>query len=307
MEERGVTKNLKRVPDRPLDGGSFQLPSPLEELRDEVLKSCKVRLYLKRDDRIHPELPGNKWRKLERNLQAARDLGFQSILTFGGAYSNHIRATATAGHHFGFSTIGVIRGEEHLPLNLCLAYAASRGMTLTYLDRTAYREKDRPELVEGLRRRFGDFYLVPEGGSNELGVRGCAEIPGEIEVDFDVICCACGTGATLAGVAAGLGGGQRAIGFAALKGAGFLAGEIEKLQARTFGEKTENWSLNTDFHFGGFARRTPELDRFIEDVERRHGLRLEWVYVAKMFYGVFALIEGGEVGSGQSVVAVITG
>src|SRR2546428_13997078 len=128
MEERGVTKNLKRVPDRPLDGGSFQLPSPLEELRDEVLKSCKVRLYLKRDDRIHPELPGNKWRKLERNLQAARDLGFQSILTFGGAYSNHIRATAAAGAFFWVSTGGVVPGGERPARNARVAHTVGPGM-----------------------------------------------------------------------------------------------------------------------------------------------------------------------------------
>lgn len=194
------------------------LPSPIEELRNELLDSRNIRLYLKRDDLIHPELPGNKWRKLEPNLEAARDLGSHTFLTFGGAYSNHIRATAAAGHYLGFSTIGVIRGEEHLPLNPSLTFAVNRGMQLAYLDRTTYRLKDSPDLTDELRRRFGDFYLVPEGGSNELGVRGCRAIVDEIAFDFDVICCACGTGATLAGIAASLGDGQRAIGFAALKG-----------------------------------------------------------------------------------------
>lgn len=283
------------------------VPSPVEEVHNELLDSCRVRLWLKRDDLIHPELPGNKWRKLEHNLRAARDGGFKTLLTFGGAYSNHIRAAAAAGHYFGFDTIGVIRGEQHLPLNPSLAYAVSRGMKLAYLDRAAYRQKRRPELVEALHRVFGDFYLVPEGGSNELGVRGCAAIPEEIDVPFDVICCACGTGATLAGIAAGLASSERAIGFAALKGGEFLARDIEDLQVRTFGHRTGNWTLNTAFHFGGFARKTEELDRFIEEAKRRYGLLFDWVYVAKMLYGVLALIERGEIAQGQNVVAVITG
>src|SRR5439155_27280394 len=124
-----------------------------------------VRMWLKRDDLIHGDVPGNKWRKLQFNLMEADRRKEHTLLTFGGAYSNHIRATASAGHYCGFSTIGIIRGEEHLPLNPSLAYAVSRGMTLTYLDRMAYRQKDRPELIEALRQRFGDFYLVPEGGS----------------------------------------------------------------------------------------------------------------------------------------------
>ena len=156
-----------------------------------------------------------KWRKLRHNLEAARRQGHDTLITFGGAYSNHIRATAAAGHYFGFATIGMIRGEEHLPLNPSLACAVRHGMRLAYLDRATYREKMRPEVTEMLGRQFGRCYLLPEGGSNALAVRGCAEIPGEIGQQFDVICCACGTGGTLAGIAAGLTGGQRALGFSA--------------------------------------------------------------------------------------------
>lgn len=283
------------------------LPSPMEELHSDVLEGRNVRLFLKRDDLIHPDVAGNKWRKLKHNLTAARELGSETILTFGGAYSNHIRATAAAAWYLGFSTIGVIRGEEHLPLNPSLAYAASRGMRLTYLDRTAYREKERPAIVQALHDRFGDFFLVPEGGGNALGVRGCAEIPDEIEVDFDAICCPCGTGATLAGIAGGLRDGQHAVGFAALKGGAFLDGAVQALQSRTFGHQTANWTIETEFHFGGFAQRTAQLDRFIEDMKASHAPALEWVYVAKMMYGILALVERGRWESGQAVVAVITG
>lgn len=284
----------------------LRLPSPVQELHDDVLTEHGVRLLLKRDDLIHPELPGNKWRKLQRNLEVAAEHGHRTLLTFGGAYSNHIRAVAAAGFYFGFSTIGVIRGEEHLPLNPSLAYAASRGMRLTYLDRAAYREKTSPAVIERLRDQYGEFYLVPEGGSNEHGVRGCLELPGELDVAFDVICCACGTGGTLAGIAAGLRDGQQAVGFAALKG-GFLNAEVAGLQRRAFGAASGNWWIEEGFHFGGFARRTPELDRFIQRVRQQHGLELDWVYVAKMLSGVYALTRRGDFAPGSTVVAVITG
>ncbi len=182
------------TPVRPFD---LRLPSPLEELHDDSLARAGVRLRLKRDDLINPDIPGNKWRKLMYNLQAAKTQGHDTLLTFGGAYSNHIRATAAAGYYFGFSTVGVIRGEEHLPLNPSLSYAVRHGMRLTYLDRVTYRNKDRPEVTAALHERFGEFYLLPEGGSNANALRGCAEIPGEINQTFDVICCPCGTGGTL--------------------------------------------------------------------------------------------------------------
>ncbi|GAA3743138.1 pyridoxal-phosphate dependent enzyme [Spinactinospora alkalitolerans] len=265
-----------------------------------------MRLLLKRDDLINPEVPGNKWRKLRLNLDAAQKQGHDTLLTFGGAYSNHIRAIAAAGRHYGLATIGVIRGEEHTPLNPSLAYAADRGMRLAYMDRTTYRVKHEPEVTNRLREEFGDFYLVPEGGSNALAVRGCMEIPAEIAEPFDVICCAVGTGGTLAGIAAGLPEGARAIGFSALKGGSFLTEDVRGLQA-TAGTPTGNWRIETGFHFGGFAKRRPELDEFIADFGQRHGITLEWVYVAKMLAGVFALIEQGTFPEGTTVIAVITG
>ena len=292
------------APVRPLD---LRLPSPLEELPDGRLTQAGVRLYLKRDDLISPEIPGNKWRKLKYNLTAARAQGHRVLLTFGGAYSNHIRATAAAGHYFGFATIGVIRGEEHLPLNPSLDYAARHGMRLVYLDRATYRDKMSPEVIAGLHDRFGDFYLLPEGGSNAAALRGCAEIPGEISQPFDLICCPCGTGGTLAGLAHGLAAGQRALGFSVLKGGQFLARDVAGLQREAFGASPENWSIEHNFHFGGFARRKPALDQFISDFQARHALRLNWVYTGKMMYGIFALAERGAFPAGTAVVALITG
>lgn len=286
---------------------SLRVPSPLVELQDDRLARVGLRLLLKRDDLINPDIPGNKWRKLKYNLVTAKEQGRRVLLTFGGAYSNHIRATAAAAHYFGFASIGVIRGEEHLPLNPSLDYAVRQGMRLTYLDRAKYREKMSPEVIALLHRQFGEFYLLPEGGSNADALRGCAEIPREIDRYFDLICCPCGTGGTLAGLAHGLRPGQRALGFSVLKGGEFLAGEVSKFQLEAFGAPSGNCSIEYRFHFGGFAKRNGALDQFIADFDERHGLCLDWVYVAKMMHGVFALAEEGRFPAGTTIVAVITG
>jgi 1-aminocyclopropane-1-carboxylate deaminase len=287
---------------------ALRLPSPLQEITDPELGAGTVRLLLKRDDLISVDLPGNKWRKLKYNLAAAREREYRTLLTFGGPYSNHIRATAAAGDRFGFATVGVIRGEEHRPLNPSLQYAAGLGMELVYLDRGSYRRKTSAEITDTLRRQFGDFYLLPEGGSNALAARGCAELVPEITVPFDVLCVPCGTGGTLAGVAAGLAAGQRAIGFSALRGgAGFLPAAVRALQDEAFGGPRGAWQIDDEFHFGGFARRTPELDAFIAGFRARHGLTLDWVYVAKMLYGLYAHAQRATFAPGATVVAVITG
>ncbi|HEY3732801.1 MAG TPA: pyridoxal-phosphate dependent enzyme [Streptosporangiaceae bacterium] len=288
-------------------GASMRVPSPLESLGDDRLEDSGIRVFLKRDDLIHPEIPGNKWRKLKYNLIEAAAMKNDTLLTFGGAYSNHIRATAAAGYYCKFSTIGIIRGEEHLPLNQSLAYATSRGMRLSYMDRVTYRRKSAPDVISSLRREHGSFYLLPEGGSNELAVQGCSEVPAEIETDFNVICCPCGTGGTLAGIAAGLKPGQRAIGFSSLKGGEFLADTVTELQRKAVGYCSDNWSIEHRFHFGGFARKKPELDQFIADFRARHALTLEWVYVAKMMYGIYSLCREGAFSPGTRIVAVITG
>jgi 1-aminocyclopropane-1-carboxylate deaminase len=285
----------------------LRLPSPLEEVRDGRLTSAGVRLFLKRDDLINADIPGNKWRKLKYNVASVRNQGHKVLLTFGGAYSNHIRATAAAGHYFDFTTIGVIRGEEHLPLNPSLDYAVRHGMRLTYLDRAAYREKMSPDVIAMLHRQFGEFFLLPEGGSNADALRGCAEIPGEIDRRFDLICCPCGTGGTLAGLAHGLGPGQLALGFSVLKGGEFLAREVSGFQRDAFGAVSGNWSIEYGFHFGGFAKRKAALNQFITDFGEEHGIFLDWVYVAKMMYGIFTLADEGVFPAGTTIVALITG
>lgn len=300
-----VTCHARVMEDGLLAG--LRLPSPVVEVDDERLSAAGVRVLLKRDDLIHPEVPGNKWRKLKYNVATARKLGAETLLTFGGAYSNHIRATAAVGAYCGFGTIGVIRGEEHLPLNSSLRYAVSRGMRLTYMDRTTYRAKASAVVTEELHQEFGDFYLIPEGGSNADAVRGCAELPAELEASVDVVFCAVGTGGTLAGVAAGVRPDQLVIGIPVLKGGAFLEGDIVALQEQAYGARTGAWRLECDYHFGGYAKRTPELGEFINDFDVRHGLRLDWVYEAKMMFALYDQVARGVFPQGTTIAALISG
>ncbi|MGA4863779.1 1-aminocyclopropane-1-carboxylate deaminase/D-cysteine desulfhydrase [Streptomyces lavendulocolor] len=283
------------------------LPSPLEPVDDERFTRHGVRLLLKRDDLIHPDLPGNKWRKLAPNLAAAAG---RPVLTFGGAYSNHLRATAAAGRLLGFPTTGVVRGDELAgrPLNPSLARCAADGMRLLFVDRATYRAKGDPEVLARLLRQAPpDSVVVPEGGSNALAVRGCAELGRELrDRGVDVAAVACGTGGTLAGLAAGLGDDRRTVGVPVLRG-GFLGGEIRALQQAAFDGPAGAWSLDERFHFGGYARTPSELEAFASDFEARHGLAIERIYVAKMLYGLVTLAEEGAFPAGTALAAVITG
>ncbi|WND35197.1 pyridoxal-phosphate dependent enzyme [Streptomyces sp. BB1-1-1] len=284
-----------------------RLPSPLQEAADERFDRRGVRLLLKRDDLVHPELVGNKWRKLAPNLAMADG---RTVVTFGGAYSNHLRATAAAGRLLGLSTVGVVRGQELAgrPLNASLARCAADGMRLHFVDRSTYRRKTEPETLAALLSAVDaeDAVVVPEGGSNAEAVRGCRALGEELGEHADVVALACGTGGTLAGLAAGLPSGRRSLGIPVLKG-GFLADDIRRLQTRAFGGLRGAWSLDDRFHCGGYARTTPELDSFAEDFEHRHGLPVERVYVAKMLHALLVLTEEGAFPRGTTLTAVITG
>ncbi|MFB7280100.1 1-aminocyclopropane-1-carboxylate deaminase/D-cysteine desulfhydrase [Streptomyces hydrogenans] len=281
-----------------------RLPSPLEPVEDERFAGRGLTLLLKRDDLIHPDLPGNKWRKLALNLRAAAG---RPVLTFGGAYSNHLRATAAAGRLLGFPTIGVVRGDELAgrPLNPSLARCAADGMRLEFVDRATYRAKHEPAVLAGLLGRAPEgTYVVPEGGSNALAVEGCAALGRELTGRADVAAVACGTGGTLAGLAAGFGG--RTLGVPVLRG-GFLGGEVRSLQETAFGGPRGDWWLDEGFHCGGYGRTTPELEAFAQDFEARHGLAIERLYVAKMLLALVSLAEADAFAPGSVIAAVITG
>ncbi|TPE45245.1 1-aminocyclopropane-1-carboxylate deaminase/D-cysteine desulfhydrase [Pontibacter mangrovi] len=281
--------------------------APLQKLEDELLQEKGVELWVKREDLLHPHISGNKWRKLKYNLQEAKRQGHHTLLTFGGAYSNHISATAAAGKEYGFKTIGIIRGEEHLPLNPTLLFATSCGMQLHYISREKYKSKAEPDFLEELQQQFGNLYLLPEGGTNLLAVKGCTEIVQDIDLKYDYLCCAMGTGGTLAGIVAGLAGERQVLGFPALKGGEFLRREVEELVQAYSGHAYSNWQLITDYHFGGYAKVKPELLAFMEEFKQKHHIPLEPIYTGKMMYGLFDLIGQGYFARGSRVVAVHTG
>lgn len=287
-------------------------PSPiLTDLPEPVTERHGVRLRLLRDDLHHPALPGNKWRKLKYNLLEAKNQGFDRLLTFGGAYSNHLAAVAAAGRLYGFSTIGVVRGDETAQLNHTLAQCVADGMLLHWVSREEYRCRHEPAWHAELFRQLGPAYLLPEGGTNALAVRGCADIVAELGAHgaaFDALTVACGTGGTLAGLVVGLQGEKQVVGVSALKGQGApLRKEIHALTEQVTGRRFGNWELRTEFHFGGYARYSAPLLAFIEQFYQQHRVLLDPVYTGKLLYGTLALVEAGYFARGSTVVAVHTG
>lgn len=302
----------------PLNFAENIAASPLQQLTSPLLDNAKVRLFVKRDDLIHPQFGGNKWRKLKYNLIQAKNNNVDTLLTFGGAWSNHIYATAAAGRHFGFKTIGLIRGEKHQPLNPTLSFAKECGMQLHYLDRKQYRQKNDASFKNELLDRFGEVYLLPEGGSNRLALKGCEEIVHEtmtqLQQPFDVICCASGTGATLAGLVSAMATDKNAhkkmaIGFSALKGGEFLSSEVSNLLGYNAEDNlpSTNWRIENNYHFGGYAKINDDLIHFMKDFQAQYNITLDAVYTAKMFYGLFELIKANTFKPGSNIVAVHSG
>lgn len=262
-----------------------------------------IKVSVKREDMLHPYISGNKFRKLKYNIAEAKKEGKTCLLTFGGAFSNHISATAAAGKEYNFKTIGVIRGEE-LESKVCqnptLAFAQECGMELKFIPRDAYRQKTEDAFIDNLRTEFGDFYLVPEGGTNVLAVKGCEEILTHSDAKFTHICCAVGTGGTISGLINSAAEHQKVIGFPALKGAG-LSDDICKFA------KKDNWKLIEHYHFSGYAKVTEELIAFINDFYIKTGIPLDPIYTGKMFFGVIDLINKNYFPPESHVLLIHTG
>lgn len=283
---------------------NFQIEeSPIQRLEDPLLDTKKIELHVKRDDLLHPEVSGNKWRKLKYNLHSVFSNQLKGIITFGGAFSNHIYSTAAACHLAGIDAIGFIRGEENIPLNSTLAFASDKGMTLNYLSREKYRDKSDPTFLKNLETQYPDYLIVPEGGANHLGLKGCQELGLQLQSEADIICCAVGTGNTLAGIINGLQQNQRAIGISVLKNGGFLNHDIENWLNTT----TCPWQLELNYHFGGYAKIQKELVSFMDEFEMKYNIPLEPIYTAKLFFGLFDLIKKDYFPRGTKIVAVHTG
>ena len=272
------------------------------------IEDKEISLFIKREDEIHPFISGNKYRKLKYNLVEASKQKQTTLLTFGGAYSNHIAATAAAGFEHNFKTIGVIRGdelatnlEEVIKTNPTLKFASEHGMEFHFVSRNAYRTKTTPEFIANLKDKFGNFYLVPEGGTNTFAVKGCEEILTEEDKQYDIICSAIGTGGTISGIINSSKNHQNIIGFPALKG-NFLQDEIKKYVL-----KNTNWSLNTNYHFGGYAKISEELVTFINNFKSETNIPLDPVYTGKMLFGIVDLIKKDYFKQGTKILAIHTG
>lgn len=272
------------------------------EIKSKIFEQACIRVFVKREDQNHPYVSGNKWWKLKYNLEEAKK-NQQTLLTFGGAYSNHIYATAAAAKELALNAIGIIRGEEVLPLNPTLSFAKANGMKLHYVSREEYRVKYISEHIQSLQEKYGNFYLIPEGGTNELAVKGCIELSQILqdEIEFDYLCLPVGTGGTMAGVIQGLDESKKVIGFPVLKGAEFLESEIKKYTSK------QNWQLVYDYHFGGYAKVSAELNNFISTFEKSYPVPLDLVYTAKMMFGVFELNKKRFFPAGSRVLVLHTG
>ncbi len=262
-----------------------------------------VTLHIKREDTIHPLISGNKYRKLKYNLLEAKKQGHHTLLTFGGAFSNHIAAVACVGKEQGFKTIGIIRGEElenSWPNNPTLQLAHEQGMRFHFVSRSDYRCKNDDSFLEKLETRFGKFYLLPEGGTNDLAVKGCEEILTESDAQFDVVCCAVGTGGTMAGLINATTPYQNVVGFPALKG-DFLKEDIAKFV------QNDRWKLVSDYHFGGYAKADRDLVGFINQFRDETGIPLDPIYTGKMLFGIFDLVKQDVFPKNTQILAIHTG
>ena len=262
---------------------------------DPIFIEKKIEVNVQIDDSIYDDCSGNKWWKLKYNILQAKQNNFNKILTFGGAYSNHIVATSWAAKESGLKSIGIIRGEELIGDNPSLQRAKKNGMELHFVDRITYRKKDEINW----QKQFGSCFIVPEGGTNKLAVKGCEEFL--VTTDFDYVCCSVGTGGTISGIINSISNQQLAIGFSALKNGYFLEDEIKKYVF------SSNWSLNHDFHFNGYAKMNKKLVDFMNNFKKKYAITLDPVYTSKLFYGVFNLIEESYFKENSKVLIVHTG
>jgi len=273
-----------------------------QKIQDQHLQLHGIQVTIRRLDQIHPQISGNKFFKLKYNFLEAKQQGYRKLLTFGGAYSNHIAATAFVADQFGFQSVGIIRGEElkHKPLNPTLATASQLGMQVHFVSREEYRLKQSPDYLAQLQQQFPEHYIIPEGGTNQLAILGCTEILKPDDQQFDLICCAVGTGGTIAGLIQASQSHQHVLGFSALKGL-FLNDEVARLTSKC------NWKIIDDYCCGGYAKTTPELMQFIQCFETQYSIPLEQIYTAKMMFGLEHMIQTGIISPEQKLLVIHTG
>ncbi|MGB1247319.1 MAG: 1-aminocyclopropane-1-carboxylate deaminase/D-cysteine desulfhydrase [Chitinophagales bacterium] len=261
-----------------------------------------------RTDMMHPEIQGNKYYKLKYNLEAAKLQEKDTLLTFGGAFSNHIYATAASGKKYGFKTIGIIRGEQPDSYLYTLQSAKEMGMQLHFIARDVFRYlrnenfDNSSDFLSTLNINWDKTYIIPEGGTNPLAVKGSAEILSELNADFDIVCVPVGTGGTIAGIINSLEGKKKVMGFSSLKG-GFLSKDVVRLLDKDY----QNWSINTDYHFGGYGKWNNQLIDFINDFQQSKNIPLCPIYTGKMMYGIADLLKKEYFPNETKILAIHTG
>tara|TARA_R110001583_G_scaffold26571_1_gene95693 strand:- start:7974 stop:8930 length:957 start_codon:yes stop_codon:yes gene_type:complete len=292
--------------------------SPLQAIRLPLLQEKKITMSVKRDDLLHPYISGNKWRKLKFNLIEARKQGINHLLSFGGAYSNHIHALAAAGHYLGFKTSAIIRGEPHYANNPTLKQAQQWGMQLHFVSRQEYKQREDLHYLQSLQTRFPDALIVPEGGSNGFALPGvielCHELKQQCPKRINHIFTATGSGGTLAGLIAGFSthpgkDSTKVTGIAVLKQADYLTTNINNLlqSQKSMQADAHHWQLLTQFHGGGYAKISPVLRDFCQQFQQDTDIPIEPIYTGKMFYALFELIKQDYFKAGDNIIALHTG
>lgn len=278
----------------------MQIYSPEHVLNHPLYFQKQVTVHLKRDDMIHPFISGNKWRKLKYNLIEAEKYSKKKLLTFGGAWSNHLLATACAGATYGYSTKAFVRGEA--VVNPVLTMCQMFGMDITYVDRDSYRDKK--SLFDTLDQK-DDYYFIDEGGAGLDATRGCAELIGELLHPYDAIFCAAGTGTTAAGLAIGIDTYSLNTNLhvvPVLKGGSFILDEM-----KTLGASLDKTVLHTDYHFGGYAKTKPELIQFVKEFVAQTGVMIEPTYTGKALFALHDLIAKDYFPKNSNILFVHTG
>ena len=270
---------------------NLNIPSKITNITSNFLEQKSVNIFLKRDDLIHNIVSGNKWRKLKYNFEVAHSEGYRTILSFGGAYSNHLHALSYAAHINGFNSIGVIRGEKHKNINSTLSFCQDYNMLLHYIKRHDYRlNKYSEKFKSSLKEKFGDFFLIPEGGNNLLGVKGCEEILQEVDITYDYVCCPVGSGCTISGLIRSMNQNTHLLGFCP-----FSKVEEQRDSIISFCSHMplDNWELIPDYEFGGFGKINSNLIKFVRQFKIDYSIELDLLYMGKLFYFLFDLINKG--------------
>ncbi|MDB9712497.1 pyridoxal-phosphate dependent enzyme [Flavobacteriaceae bacterium] len=278
------------------------LKNSVNEMVD-ITNNYGLQLFIKRDDKIHNIISGNKYRKLKFNLINAKALGYKGLLTFGGAYSNHIPAVAYAAEKNDFKSIGFIRGEEIFEKyleNPTLKFSYDLGMKFKFLSRNDYKQKSNQDYLNKLKNKFKDFYFIPEGGTNKLGVLGCQEILNPEDKYYDYICCSVGTGGTISGLINSSTENQKIIGFSSINKK-YLLNDISKFVTN------KNWVLLDEFSFGGYGKVNNELIEFMNDFKLKYGILLDPIYTSKLVYGVLNLISNNFFKPNSKILMIHTG